>query len=182
MIAALSIVDDMAKLVLKNPNITARELADALGYAEQKSIYYWLDKAGYKGMKDFREEVLRGAFPLPMEKSQPELVRDGLKSLPVYSKGGIREPRSDLGDFLRGYLGPESFGVMLEGDVVIIDPSAVQTQGDLVLIRSEGTLKLTRRYSLPGRLEAYVLESDEKRLVTPEYIAGKVVFILKRTL
>lgn len=182
MIVALSIVDDMAKLVLKNPNITARELAENLGYAEQKSVYYWLEKAGYKGIKDFREEVLKGAFPLPMEKSEPELLRDGPKSLPVYSRGGIRDTRTNLGDFLRTNLGPESFGVLLGGNIAIIDPSAIQTQGDLVLIRSEGSLKLTRRYSLPGRAEVYVLASDEKNLVSPDYIAGKVVFMLKRTL
>jgi len=44
----LSKIDQMAQLVLANPTITAKELAQKMGYAEQKSVYYWLEKAGYR--------------------------------------------------------------------------------------------------------------------------------------
>ena len=58
----MSSLDKMARLILDNPSITVQELARALGYAEEKSIYYWLQKAGFKGIKDFRDLVLRGDY------------------------------------------------------------------------------------------------------------------------
>lgn len=186
----MSILDDMAKLVLRNPNVTAKELAKSLGYAEQKSVYYWLEKGGYKGIKDFREDVLRGGFPFPQPKPGVELLRDGLKSLPVYSPGGLRESRTNLSEFLRTNLGSESYGVILTseiagivsgaGDLALIDPNAPHTQGDLVALKVEGTLKLARRYSLPGRANVYVDASNDRELISPDYVAGKVVFILRR--
>jgi hypothetical protein len=186
----LSILDDMAKLVLRNPNVTAKELAKSLGYAEQKSVYYWLDKGGYRGMKDFREDVLRGRFPFSPGKPEPELARDHLKSVPVYTSGGLMDGRSSLSEFLKTNLGSECYGVLItsqiaglssgDGDLALIDPNAPHTQGDLVALKVEGTLKLARRYSLPSRANIYVDASNDRELLSPDYVAGKVVFILKR--
>jgi len=180
----------MAKLVLRNPNVTAKELAKSLGYAEQKSIYYWLAKGGYKGMKEFREEVLKGGFPLPPAKREPETARDALRSLPVYFQGGLRDGRTNLGEILRAGLGPESYGFVITrhtagtgsepGDIAIVDPGAPQSQGDLVAVKAEGSLKLAKRYSVPGKATVYVDASNDKDLISPDYVAGKVVFILKR--
>lgn len=53
----------IAVLIRENPAITVRELASRLGYSEAKSIYYWLEKGGYHGIKRFRQAVLRGDYP-----------------------------------------------------------------------------------------------------------------------
>lgn len=52
----------MADLIRSRPDITSRELADQLGYAEVKSIYYWLEKNGFT-LREFRRAVLRGEWP-----------------------------------------------------------------------------------------------------------------------
>ena len=43
----MKVLKQMAKLILQNPSITVRELANTLGYSEEKSIYYWLEKANF---------------------------------------------------------------------------------------------------------------------------------------
>ena len=53
----MSKIDQMAYFILANPNITGKELAAKLGYSEPKSIYYWLEKAGYEGLKDFKKKL-----------------------------------------------------------------------------------------------------------------------------
>lgn len=56
------ILQKMARFIQSNPNITVRELASLLGYAEERSVYYWLNKARFAGIRDFRQAVLTGRF------------------------------------------------------------------------------------------------------------------------
>jgi hypothetical protein len=52
----------MADLIRARPDITSRQLADLMGYAEVKSIYYWLEKNGFT-LRTFRNAVLLGEWP-----------------------------------------------------------------------------------------------------------------------
>ncbi len=58
----------MANLVRENPSITVREIARALQFADSKSVYYWLDKHHFRGINEFKREVL----------SDPHLFTEGL--------------------------------------------------------------------------------------------------------
>lgn len=49
----------MAALIRENPNITVREIANNLKFADNKSVYYWLNKANYHGIGDFKQAVLK---------------------------------------------------------------------------------------------------------------------------
>jgi hypothetical protein len=51
-------VERMAWVIREDPSITVKELTKKMGFAEQKSVYYWLDKANFKGLKAFRRAVL----------------------------------------------------------------------------------------------------------------------------
>ena len=50
-------IDKITQLVRENPAITVKEIAKALGYSEERSVYYWLEKAKYKGIKDFKQTI-----------------------------------------------------------------------------------------------------------------------------
>ncbi len=49
----------MAALVRENPNITVREIADKMKFADNKSVYYWLGKARYGGIGEFKQAILK---------------------------------------------------------------------------------------------------------------------------
>ncbi len=173
----MSIVDDMAKLVLKNPNISAREIALALGYAEQKSIYYWLQKAGFKGMKDFRQAVLRRNASSDYGLMNVSLARDRNGLLP-----------RNLGEYLAQSLSPGSYGVLVSrdsgeaakpGDMAIVDPDAPWGQGDLVAVKIDGATGILRRYVTSGSA-VFVDLSAPGQVLFPDLVVGKVAAIVRR--
>lgn len=49
----------MAALVRENPNITVREIATEMMFADNKSIYYWLSKGNYRGLGEFKQDILK---------------------------------------------------------------------------------------------------------------------------
>lgn len=51
-------LEKMAQLVRENPAITVKQIAKELGYSEERSVYYWLEKGKYKGIKDFKRAIL----------------------------------------------------------------------------------------------------------------------------
>src|SRR5690606_40893736 len=57
-------VDRMSEIILQRPSVTGKELARELGFAQERSVYYWLHKAAYAGLRDFRAAVLTGAYPV----------------------------------------------------------------------------------------------------------------------
>jgi hypothetical protein len=167
----------MAKLVLKNPNISAKEIARSLGYAEQKSIYYWLQKAGFKGMRDFRQAVLS---------------RNGSNRYGVLDAGLARDRESrlprNMGNYLAKHLGPGAYGILVSrdsgevakpGDMAVLDPDAPLGQGDLVAARIDGTTGILRRYELSGQA-VYVDISSPDKVLFPDFVVGKVAAIVRK--
>lgn len=49
----------MAALVREKPNITVREIANKMKFADNKSVYYWLDKGNYRGLGEFKQTILK---------------------------------------------------------------------------------------------------------------------------
>lgn len=58
----MQVLDRIANLILEDPLITATRIAHRLGYAEEKTVYYWLRKSHYAGLNAFKKAVLRGQF------------------------------------------------------------------------------------------------------------------------
>ena len=58
----MDVLDKMVSLILQDPFLTATEIARRLGYAEEKTVYYWVDKAHYPGLVAFKRAVLSGQY------------------------------------------------------------------------------------------------------------------------
>jgi hypothetical protein len=187
----LSVIDEMSRLVLADPNVTAREIAKQLGYAEEKSVYYWLQKSGFAGMREFKKSVLRRALPSPPPRPEPPLARDsGEPGISLFMDSDLKSVRATLQRHLEGCLGHETFAVLLTrtdyyplasvGDVLVVDPGAPSFQGDLMWASVRGKMHLVRQYGLPNRDLFYVDSGNPGSLLIPDFVSGKVVFILRK--
>ncbi|HHY69861.1 MAG TPA: hypothetical protein PLB36_00350 [Bacillota bacterium] len=183
-------IEQMAYCILANPNITARELAEKLGYSEPKSIYYWLEKAGFRGLKDFKKTVLSRSFPIPNERAETTRDRERRPTLPLYfDNDSLRQ--LDLKEYIMAHLGPRSFAVLISedrygevaksGDLLIIDPDGTCGQGDLLLANQDGRPAIARVYYLPDKSPIYIDVHDITHLLSPDFINGKIIFILNHS-
>ncbi len=71
-------IERMASIVREDPSITVKELARRMGFAEQKSVYYWLGKQRYRGLKDFKRAVLAQRYSAQVEDGRPGLPGTGV--------------------------------------------------------------------------------------------------------
>ncbi|HHY76536.1 MAG TPA: hypothetical protein GX500_07190 [Firmicutes bacterium] len=187
----MSIIDDMMHIIMKNPNATARDIARELGYAEEKSVYYWLGKSGYRGLRDFKLAVLRRA-PREMGAGteKPAYVRESSGSqLRLYSEDEGTVLPASLWEHILRQAGPQSYGVLLtkseypplvsRGDVLIVDPEAPFFQGDLAWVSVKGSKRLVRRYGRADDQDVFVDAIRPGLVLVPDSVDGKVVLILK---
>lgn len=189
------LLDQMAQIVLADPTISTKALAMRLGFAQERSVYYWLQKAGYEGMTAFRRAVLTGAFPTTRP-VRNDAVRDTpgeyLVEVPLLA-GAPAEP-PELPPAARRYLvmqrpvstrafaitidTPEYRPVLEEGDVVLVDPRAEIHDGDLVLVRLGGESAVRRIY---GRDDPWLVHPSQPRLTQrpraqrEAHVLGKVI-------
>ncbi len=184
----MSKINQMAHLVLANPTITVKELAKKMGFAEQKSIYYWLKKAGFRGMKDFRKALLAKCFRLPDACGETPAIKDSDNfCIPLYT-GDENLRRLDCVRFVKSHLGPNAFATLITkdkfdstarlGDILVIDPDMPYIQGDLLLVSLEETLSLTRMY-MNDQAPIYIDLENPNQLLFPSSVIGKVVFIIR---
>lgn len=153
----------IANLIRKQPSLTVREIAAILGYSEGKSVYYWLTKAGFHGIKDFRDQVFQGNYPpLPLPPpavagEEPEryttldypLVEAVAPSgRPLFANRPYRLhwPTDSQKAFLFRLKNPEYSPFLLAGDVLLVDPSARGRDGQLVLIHLADREPQVRRF------------------------------------
>ena len=185
----MSVIDQMSRLVLADPNVTARQIAKSLGYAEEKSVYYWLQKSGFSGMRDFKRSVLKRT--LPASRRAEGFARDaGDTFLPLFSDLQHKALGADLQRHLLEVMGHESFGVVLmegnceplagQGDVLLVDPGAPAFQGDLQWASVRGRMRLVRQYGADADSLFFVDATQPGSIVSPDYVSGKVVFILRK--
>ena len=186
----MSVIDQIAKLIEADPNVTARQIAKALGYAEEKSVYYWLSKAGYNGIKDFKKALLKKALPSPKRPDTP-IARDADSgSFSFFSDREQKALGVDLQDHLDEHLGGDSYCVLLSeydyeplaslGDVLLIDPDAPSYQGDLQWACVRGKMRLVRQFETSAENALFVDAIKPGLLVSPDFVSGKVVFILRK--
>ena len=185
----MSVIDQMSRLVLADPNVTARQIAKSLGYAEEKSVYYWLQKSGFSGMRDFKRSVLKRT--LPTSRRAEGFTREGSDTfLPLFSGPQQKALGTDLQLHLLGVVGHESYGVVLvednceplafPGDILLVDPGAPAFQGDLQWASVRGRMRLVRQYGPAGDSLFFVDATEPGSVVSPDYVSGKVVFILRK--
>lgn len=186
----MSIIDDMINLVMQNPNVTAKEIAARLGYAEEKSVYYWLQKAGFRGLKQFRASILsRILSPSPRKTSAPVVRDSGESSIPAYPDGNLETEPLNLWDQIHRRAGPSSYGVILArlgyppmvspGDMLVVDPDAPCFQGDLIWVSAGGSMCLARQYGEKAGSGIFVDATKPGVLLSPDSVEGKIVMILR---
>jgi hypothetical protein len=139
------VIDKIAELILQDPSISVREVATRLGYAEEKTVYYWLSKRGFHGIRPFKRAVLTGQYRQVMRSASDAPRRSGW--LPVVSRlspagtpsytGATLPVALDRGRglYVLQYAGPADMGI-LAGDYLVVGPLDLES-ADLVLVHTE---------------------------------------------
>jgi SOS-response transcriptional repressor LexA len=178
----------MARIIMHNPTATAQEITERMGYAQSKSVYYWLRKAGFKGIVDFRQAVLTGNFPppedplqrIPVARDQGEYVR---RSIPIVGHFSRFVGPSTTGERPRSFV-PSPIAISTEGyalvvdssryqpgiqehDLLIVDPKQDWVDGDLILVSC-----IDR-----GNLLGHVYAREESLLLIPPQHPGSALHI-----
>ncbi len=73
---AEQVLEKIIALVRARPTITVRELARELGFSEERSVYYWLRKAGHKGLKSLKEQVVWAGPPAAVREEERRIGGD----------------------------------------------------------------------------------------------------------
>lgn len=158
-------LERIAEVIRQDPSATAKDIAKRLGYSEEKSIYYWLDKGQFKGLRDFRHAVLTGRYPtrqyiVDRSGSSAKEGEGGyaLHNVPLvasFSPAGlpvlagttvsslIPAPEGTLGFLLGSH---EYSPALCKGDILLVEPIAKPSPGDLILTMREDKLGIARCY------------------------------------
>ncbi len=158
------VLSQMVQLVRDHPSIGAEAMARALGYAQSKTVLYWMRKAGFRGIRSFRDAVLRGDFPPPgiqaalrVEEGEPApwpargvpaSERLGPSGMPVFESSPY-VPRLPPALAERGFAFRWRLGgyepLVVPGDVLVVDPGVRPHEGDLCLVAVPGQGPALRR-------------------------------------
>ncbi|MCR4399240.1 MAG: hypothetical protein NUV93_09805 [Firmicutes bacterium] len=195
-------LERIAQAIRDDPSATAKDIARRLGYSEEKSIYYWLEKGQFKGLREFRHAVLTGRFPsrgyivgetarsaregeaayslheVPLVSSLSDAGRPILSGSTVSSL--FRASRDTFG-FLLGV--SEYAPVLEQGDTLVVDPARPASDGDLVLVQWEGAPRIVRHYAADGRLVLVHPSRPSRSTAVPREavrIIGTVVGLVRR--
>lgn len=183
-------VNEMAEIILAHPAVTVRELARALGFSQERSVYYWLHKAGFSGLTEFRTAVLTGAYRVAVRSGAgPVSFRARhVSELPVLAAERLPEDAPLDYVLTTRAVSRDAFAVTAESDdyrplverndLLLIDPAEEPGDGDLVLVRCAGEApRLCRVYVGARRLYVHPvtgrpLPERDSRAVT---VLGRVV-------
>lgn len=150
------VILEMARFLRENPSATVNQLSDHMGWAENRSVYYWLNQVGFTGIRDFRRAAMDRSLPFFEE----DVIReDSCKTyIPIVQQ--IDSPKHYKyaeEDFLcQINTSRKSFAyqvtnslwtpVVLKGDLLVIDPEVKPEEQDLFLawVRGSGTILLRK--------------------------------------
>ena len=160
----------MAQFVREHPAISGRELAARCGFAEPKSLYYHLRKHGYRGLNHFRESVLRAG-----EKSMPLA-----EPAAVYAGGAQADWPPDDVAFAYRWLSLDALPLVAPGDLLLGNALAPWREGDILLYREAGRLRLAHFYENDGApRHAPIGREPGLRDGEPRDLIGRVTGILR---
>ncbi len=125
----------MAQLVRQRPTISGRELASSCGFAEPKSLYYHLRKHGYRGLNHFKESVLR----------PPDQTLQLAEDAAAYAGEEAPWPPTDVA-FAYRWFTLDAMPFVSPGDLVLGNAMRPWREGELLLYREEGRLRLAHYY------------------------------------
>lgn len=129
----MDVLDRIVHVILEDPFLTARQIARRLGYAEEKTIYYWIEKAHYSGLTAFKRAVLNGQFRpgTRADRARETMPHYGTvrvvdtfdrEGRPVFSGAFYRpDPGEDGVQYAWRYPGPHAASVM-SGDLLLLSP------------------------------------------------------------
>ncbi len=159
-------VNTMAEIILERPTATAKQLARALGFSQERSVYYWLRKAGFTGLTDFRTAVLTGEYRVAVTSAGgPVTLRAGrVAELPLLAaeRSSAAAPvdyvittRSVSRDAFAVTVNTDEYRPIVEkNDILLVDPDEPPADGDLALVRHRAQRHqptICRIYVLPRR-------------------------------
>ncbi|MCL6451842.1 MAG: hypothetical protein K6T75_11165 [Acetobacteraceae bacterium] len=203
----VNVLDRVAQLIRENPSITVQEIATRLGYSEEKSIYYWLEKSKYYGIKEFKKAVLTGEYrPQEAAATAPEegikepdtfllypttevplVTRFTSSGEPQFAEGRTlsRQVKTlSQGSFAYRLRTEEYAPLLIPRDLVLTDPAETPANGDLVLLWLPPSEVLLRRYYAAPDRTFFVHPihgrnlAEEKPHAQPKII-GKVLQLIR---
>lgn len=118
----------MASFIRANPTATVRELAAHLGFSEERSVYYWLQKVGYRGLREFKRHVIAGSAFIEN------------------SAGEAREDEAEYALSRTVVTSSEYTPWILPGDRLEIATKRQPADGDLVVVDLPGARGALRRF------------------------------------
>ena len=136
----------MASFIRANPTATVRELAAHMGFSEERSVYYWLHKLGFRGLKEFKRHVITG------------------RGLGEAGAGEAREEEADYAFTEQVVTTSEYSPWILPGDRLEVAPKRPPVDGDLVLVDLPGAKAALRRYYGRSTLVHPARPHDVRRL------------------
>lgn len=180
-LVADQVLERIIDLIRARPTITVKELANELGFAEERSVYYWLRKAGHRGLKTLKRDVLwsQRANGNPAGPGH----EPGDRPAGEAKAPGVREARQAYGPFSL-VVSTRSYEPWIKaGDELHVDPKASPADGDLVVVDLPGEPDALRRaYPAPPGMRL-VHPSDPREAccvdATPGTIRGVVVRLVR---
>lgn len=193
-------LEKMAEIVRNDPSVTVRDIAKRMNFLEQRSVYYWLSKGGFKGLRHFKRAVLSHRQTVPvtveqvMEASLPahEIASSGgsrrLVSIPVAmsvsSDGVPRWTQDSICMELPSTVSSSVFALKVnEGNTdsldawLVLDPKDDPQDGSYVLAIAKDNRRLVVRVISFGSIQRYFTPSGEE--ITPRPL---IVGVLKARL
>ncbi len=130
----MQVIDQIANLILEDPLITAARIARRLGYAEEKTVYYWLHKSHYSGLNAFKKAVLHGQYLPPRETMEetkglygrlPVTDQWTMDGQPLFEGDTLAVPSGAPAELIWRYSGPPMLSILPQDLLVLsaIDPN-----------------------------------------------------------
>lgn len=131
----MEVLDKIAQLITEDPFLTANQIAKRLGYAEEKTVYYWIDKGHFGGLTAFKRAVLRGHYPRTL--AGESKARYGPLQIPVVEEFGSDAHPIFSGELISLVYRPvaiqfawryrgERTAHILPGDILLVVPLAAE--------------------------------------------------------
>lgn len=139
-------LSQMANLIRENPGITVREIANALQFADNKSVYYWLEKNNFHGINDFKRVVLSDlqrftdGLSVKINDSRSYLVRAPLFAWDPSKKDPVGEwcflyNHPDPRGIFAVLVGDQSFSPwLMPQDILIVDEHGTGENDEWILL------------------------------------------------
>ncbi len=170
----MRVIDRIANLILEDPLMTAGRIANRLGYAEEKTVYYWLHKSNFAGLTAFKKAVLHGQF-LPHTGESAEESRGLYGRLPVtdewtdegkpiFRGDTFAVPSGAPAELIWRYSGP-SLPTILPQDLLVLTRVDLNAPSPWVVVSTSRGVEIRQTVMHGGRLitlDPVTLQRDNK--------------------